>query len=126
MKWKRFCQIISQILIFQHLLGPSEILTSNPVSSPGNFSQNAVKIKYAEFLNPFIWTGSYNIFKYHQVYMDMIKEFELVGLDKPTEEQQAIDFLYSLSPEFTTMQAELRNNENRVRAMPATRQHNAA
>ena len=52
--------------------------------------------------------------------MDMIKEFELVGLDKPTEEQQAIDFLYSLSPEFTTMQAELRNNENRVRAMPAT------
>ena len=40
--------------------------------------------------------------------MDMIKEFELVGLDKPTEEQQFIDFLYSLSPEFTIMQAELR------------------
>ena len=74
-----------------------------------------MKIKYVEFLNPFIWTGTYNIFKHHQVYMDMIKEFELVGLEKPTEEQQAIDFLYSLSPEFTTMQVELRNNENRVR-----------
>jgi len=85
-----------------------------------NFSQNVLKIKYAEFLNPFIWTGTYNILKHHQVYMDMIKEFELVGLEKPTKEQQAIDFLYSLSPEFTTIQAELRNNENRVRAMPAT------
>ena len=85
-----------------------------------NFSQNALKIKYAEFLHPFIWTGSYNIFKHHQVYTDIIKEYDLVGLDKPTEEQQAIDFLYSLSPDFINMQVELRNNENRVRTMPTT------
>lgn len=85
-----------------------------------NFSQNALKIKYAEFLHPFIWTKSYNIFKHHQQYVDLLKEHDIVQLHKPSDSQQAIDFLYSLSPEFTAMQVELRNNENRVKAMPST------
>ena len=74
-------------------------------------SQKEFKYRYASFLQPFHWGKDYNIMIHHRLYQELVKEFTTVGLETPSEETQASDFIYSLNPDFSRMQADLRNNE---------------
>jgi len=63
------------------------------------------------FLQPIDWGKNYNIITHHRHYQELVKEVTIVGLPTPSEATQASDFIYSLSPDFSKMQDDLRNNE---------------
>ena len=73
-------------------------------------SQKDFMYRYTVFLQPYHWGKDYNIITHHRHYQELVKEFAIVGLQTPSEATQASDFIYSLSPDFSKMQADLRNN----------------
>jgi hypothetical protein len=80
-------------------------------------SQKDFMYRYTVFLQPFHWGKDYNIITHHRHYQELVKEFAIVGLQTPSEATQASDFIYSLSPDFSKMQADLRNNEIWVKTL---------